>query len=162
LTNDTITAKYPMRFRHRPISILVVGLITCPWIGDGVRRALPGHATDPFVIVPAIVWAVVVAYLPFHIWRSWFLAAEYRHTGESLEQISPVLKRRKQASLIELRECLSFTYGNRVHAQAGYILVGKDGQRITVIEALPIWTQITKHLGETPTRPAPLLQRPLS
>lgn len=160
MSEDLTVARYPTRFRHRPITMLGCLLIYV-WFAVYSWKLLSAHPADPRMLVVAGILTLLVALVLHHVWMIWFLATDYRNTEESVEQISPVLKKRKLVRFAELQECREFTYGGRRDPQTAYILVGKDGTGIRLMEALPIWPQIVEHLDGVPVKPAPLLQRTL-
>lgn len=139
------------------------------------RRAIVGAVGFPVAIGILLVWAlpastrelpallgfsafVGVCFVGF-LWFTLFLLNTYRCTEDGIEQRGPLPGVRKYLCWADIRACRRFTYEPRLEARQGYILVGKDGTKITVMDALPIWPKIAEHLECIPSEPHPFLAR---
>lgn len=133
------------------------------------RKAIIGLVGFPAVIALFLLWALPVNRSMFPVfagfsvficvcalhfsWFTLFLLTEYRPTEDGIMQTGSVLGRPKHLRYCDIRSYREFTYEPRAERAKGYILVGRDGTQIKLIDALPIWNDVVQRLQGVPKEP---------
>ena len=147
MRKDILMIRYPPKFRHRPITGLVAIMLGAYPFASWCWQSHLIHR-DIRVLIGAIVFAFLwFGILPyFDFIRKWFLLSDYRCDGCAIEEVSFVLRRRKLLYFADIHACRPLKYG----AYQGYMLLGKDGTKICMIDAFPTWSEVVKYLDNIP------------
>lgn len=142
-----ISGRYPMKFRHRPITGLAVAVLAAFMLVVWYRQLdLFSHHADPRVQVVVGIWALAFLLgIPLDCLRKWFLLSEYSFDGEEIQEINPLTKRRKLIRLTDVQAIRPVKYGRN----QGYLLIAKDRTKICVIDALGFWSDLVPRVQAT-------------
>lgn len=147
-------SRYSAYLRAQPVGGLVVGLVAFAaallfgvdaWaITHGHVTALGGSAAASILVV---FLALILCAFMFGVTRAmWFLVYEYKLSDGRLDVRDPILRSSQSVGIADIERVETFfiplgMIGRK--AMIGHVLVARDGRRIRLSEALPIWDSIS-------------------
>ncbi len=157
-----MTVRYPSLLKIRPI----IGVFTVPVVvilAIGAALAIARHSPSlpdmtfclPLLLVPILA-------LVQNTRATWFFVYEYGIDGSILVARDPILRKSKTIDLTQVTVVRDFSFSaQRVPAawRPGHVLVSRDGTKIPLTEALPLWPQIETYLVGIPREPQPIVWR---
>jgi hypothetical protein len=144
---DARTYRNRARLICRPV---VGGLGTIGWMIWSIHSFGPFHLQFGNVSVPLGVVGLVMALLTlFCTWTNLFFLYVYRYDGTVLHMIDPLLRRKWSVNMFSIVAVRDFRNDGKqapLDCRKGHVLIDANGNSIILMEDIPIWPDLAKHI----------------